>query len=184
MERRAREREVWTAGLFSFVGIVVALLGAMKSHGLNRHANKGAPNAHATSLMGSVTKALAALQVRRIAVGTPYAHELTDTVVGYLQNEAGFEITAYAGLGLDYDRDMVRVTPDYLLEFGASLDTPEADALLISCSALRSLEIVEALEKEIRKPVIVSNQAMMWNCLRLAGVQDRLSGFGELLRQF
>ena len=146
--------------------------------------NKGAPNAHATSLMGSVTKALAALQVRRIAVGTPYAHELTDTVVGYLQNEAGFEITAYAGLGLDYDRDMVRVTPDYLLEFGASLDTPEAEALLISCSALRSLEIVEALEKEIRKPVIVSNQAMMWNCLRLAGVQDRISGYGELLRQF
>ncbi len=146
--------------------------------------NRGAPNARATSLMGSVTRALETLQVRRIAVGTPYAHELTDTVVGYLQDEAGFEITAYAGLGLDYDRDMVRVTPDYLLEFAASLDTPEAEALLISCSALRSLEIVEALEEKIGKPVVVSNQAMMWNCLRLAGIEDPLPGYGALFRHF
>ncbi|WP_295813466.1 arylmalonate decarboxylase [uncultured Nitratireductor sp.] len=144
--------------------------------------NRGAPNANATSLMGCVTKALEALKVRRLAVGTPYAQELTDNVVGYL-HQTGFDITSYAGLGLDYDREMVRVTPDYLLEFAAGLDTPEADALLISCSALRSIEIVEELEQRIGKPVVVSNQAMMWNCLRLAGIEDSISGYGALLRR-
>ncbi|MCV0378317.1 MAG: arylmalonate decarboxylase [Nitratireductor sp.] len=143
--------------------------------------NRGAPNARATSLMGSVHKALEALNVRKLAVATPYAEELTENVVRYL-HDAGFDITAYAGLNLDYDSEMVRVTPEFLLEFGASIDTADADAVLISCSALRSLEIVDALEQKIGKPVVVSNQAMMWNCLRLAGIEDRIEGYGALLR--
>ncbi|WP_367714947.1 arylmalonate decarboxylase [Nitratireductor sp. GISD-1A_MAKvit] len=145
--------------------------------------NKGVPDAQATSLMGCVIKALETLKVRRLAVATPYAAELTNTVVGHLHH-SGFEITSYAGLGLDFDREMVRVAPDYLVEFASDLDLAGADALLLSCSALRSLEIVEELEQRIGKPVVVSNQAMIWNCLRLAGVNDAIDGYGKLLRDY
>ena len=65
----------------------------------------------------------------------------------------GFEVTAIAGLNLERDSDMIRVRPDYIAEFAAGLDTPDADALFISCGALRSLDIVDALERRLGKPV-------------------------------
>ena len=77
---------------------------------------------------------------------------------------------------------MIRVRPDHLAAFARSVDTPDAEAVFISCGALRSLDIVEALERELGKPVICSNQAMMWHVLRLSGIADRIDGFGTLLR--
>jgi len=67
---------------------------------------------------------------------------------------------------------------------GAEVDQPEADAIFISCGALRSVEIIDALEERTGKPVVTSNQAMLWDCLRLAGVNDRMDGLGRLFREF
>ena len=91
---------------------------------------------------------------------------------------------AIEGLNIERDSDMVRVAPDYILEFAKSLDRPDAEAVFISCGALRSLEIVEDLERAIGKPVVASNQAMIWDSLRLAGIDDRIAGYGALLRDF
>ena len=52
-----------------------------------------------------------------------------------------------------------------------------------SLSTRRCIDMVEALEQELGKPVICSNQAMLWDCLRLAGVDDKLPGLGRLLRE-
>jgi maleate isomerase len=79
---------------------------------------------------------------------------------------------------------MNRVSPDCLADFAKTVDRPDADALFISCGALRSTDIIERLESELGKPVIGSNQASMWNCLRLAGIKDRMDGFGRLLREY
>jgi maleate isomerase len=95
---------------------------------------------------------------------------------------AGFEITNIQGLNLEKDSDMIRVRPEFLAEFAASVDTPDADALFISCGALRSLDIIEALEQKVGKPIICSNQAMMWDVLCRAGINDRIEGYGSLLR--
>ena len=142
---------------------------------------RGAPSARATTLATSVKQALRRLDARKIAVGTPYADELNDAIAGFLA-AAGFEIVAFEGLNLDYDRDMIRVSPDYLVEFAQAIDRPEAEAVLISCGALRTLEVVEEIERKLAKPVVCSNQAMIWDCLRLAGVDDRIEGYGRLLR--
>jgi maleate cis-trans isomerase len=58
---------------------------------------------------------------------------------------------------------------------------PEADGLLISCTSLRSIEIIDALEADLGKPVISSNQASFWSTLRMAGVNESVPGFGKLL---
>ena len=58
----------------------------------------------------------------------------------------------------------------------------DAEAVLISCGALRTLQVVEEIEQKLGKPVVCSNQAMIWECLRLAGVDDRIEGYGRLLR--
>ena len=79
---------------------------------------------------------------------------------------------------------MVRVTPAYIRDFAISVDDPQADALFVSCGALRSIEVIEEIEDAIDKPCITSNQAMLWHCLRLAGIDDRIEGMGRLTREY
>jgi maleate isomerase len=76
---------------------------------------------------------------------------------------------------------MVRITPEYLAEFAQSVDRKSADCLFFSCGAMRSLGIVAELEARLSKPVVVSNQAMIWDTWRMAGIPDRVQGYGQLL---
>lgn len=143
---------------------------------------RGAPGARPTTLAGAVRKALAAMGARRIVLGSPYVAELNANVMTYLE-EAGLEVLEAHGMGLGHDTEMVRVAPGYLVDFARAIDRTEADTVLLSCGALRSLEVVERIEQTLGKPVICSNQAMLWDCLRLAGVNDALPGLGRLLRE-
>jgi maleate isomerase len=142
---------------------------------------KGAPKAEPTSIITAVLNALRTLGATRVAVATPYLDQINQQEADYMA-AAGFEITNIQGLNLEKDSDMIRVRPEFLAEFAASVDTPDADALFISCGALRSLDIIEALEQKVGKPIICSNQAMMWDVLCRAGINDRIEGYGSLLR--
>src|SRR5262245_4789764 len=143
---------------------------------------RGNPGAQPTSLIAGVIKALKALKVKSLAVATPYLDEINANEALYLER-AGFEIVNIEGLNLERDSDMVRVAPDYILEFARTVDRSAADALFVSCGALRSLDIVEALEQRVGKPVVVSNQAMIWDTCRMAGIADRIGGYGRLFRE-
>ena len=144
--------------------------------------NRGAPNAKATSLITGVIRALRQLQARRIVVATPYLDEVNQREVDYLE-QAGFEVISLCGLNLEKDSDMVRVAPDYIAEFALAQDHPDADAIFISCGALRTLDVIGEIESRAGKPAICSNQAMIWDCLRLAGIEDHFEGFGRLLSE-
>ncbi len=144
---------------------------------------KGAPNAATTSIITGVIRALKTVKAKRIVVATPYLDEINQSEVAYLE-QAGFEVLSIAGLNLEKDSDMVRVTPDYIAEFALSIDQADADAIFISCGALRTLDVVGKIEIRSSKPVIASNQAMIWDTLRLAGIDDKFEGYGRLLSQY
>lgn len=143
--------------------------------------SKGAPGARTSTLAGAVRKALTATGARNITLGSPYVAELNDNVATYL-SLAGFNVVATHGMGLDYDTEMIRVAPEYLIDYARAIDTPEADTILLSCGALRNIDVVDEIEQQLGKTVICSNQAMLWDCLRLAGIDDKLPGLGRLLR--
>jgi len=149
---------------------------------VHKELNKGAPKAKATSLIRGVIRALKQLGAHKIVVATPYLDEINAKEVLYLE-DAGFEVLSISGLNLEKDSDMVRVTPDFIAEFAESIDHPDADAVFISCGALRSLDVIQQIETTLGKPVIGSNQAMIWDTLRLAGIDDRIEGYGQLLSQ-
>lgn len=154
----------------------------MGEDAVHRELNKGAPDAIATSLIHGVIKALRQVGAKKIVVATPYLDEINEKEAIYLEN-AGFEVLSISGMNLEKDSDMVRVTPDFIARFARSIDRPDADAVFISCGAIRSLEVVEQIEQSLGKPVICSNQAMIWECLRLAGIDDKITGYGSLLSQ-
>ena len=59
---------------------------------------------------------------------------------------------------------------------------PDAEGLFVSCTALRAAEVAERIEEAIGRPVVTSNQASVWRCLRLLGLTRPLPGYGRLLR--
>lgn len=143
---------------------------------------QGRPGTRGTTLLTGVVAALHALDAGRIAVGTAYTADIDALERDYLETR-GFQVAAMHGLGLHTDEEMNRVTPAFLHDFAVSLDRPDCDAVFLSCGALRSLAAIESIEATIGKPVICSNQASFWHCLRLAGVDDRIAGFGRLLAE-
>ena len=59
----------------------------------------------------------------------------------------------------------------------------DADGVLIGGTGFRCVGILDALEQELKRPVISANQASLWHCLRRAGVDTKIDGYGALLRR-
>ena len=148
---------------------------------IRRKIEHGRGGVRGTTLLTGVVSALEAVGARRIAVGTAYTPDIDELERAYFEAR-GFQISGIRGLNLLTDTEMNKVTPGFLAGFAQSLDGPDVDAIFLSCGALRSLDIVDPVERALGKPVLCSNQASFWHCLRLAGIDDRIPGFGRLLR--
>ncbi len=79
---------------------------------------------------------------------------------------------------------MGAITPEQWVNETVALRDPEADAYFLSCTAIRSADVIDTLEDALGKPVITSNQATLWRALRESGINDSIPGFGRLLRDF
>ena len=142
---------------------------------------RGAPWAEPMCIVTGVIDALRELNARRIVVGTPYLDEINTAEAEYL-TASGFEILDIQGLNLTTGIEFGRVTPAYWKAFALAIDQPDADAIFLSCGGIRALEVVEEIEQAAGKPVVTSNQAQFWSCLRRAGIHDQLEGFGQLFQ--
>ena len=126
-------------------------------------------------------KGLRALGCRRIALLTPYVDEVNELVGAYVARH-GFEIAVKGSFKQNGDPEICRVPPADIFRAGLELGGGEVDGLFISCTALRVSPVLGELEAALGKPVVASNQALAWDCLRQAGVTEALRGFGELMR--
>ncbi len=111
--------------------------------------------------------ALAALGLRRIALVTPYLPDTTAPMVAYF-DRSGLDIVAARCLGLADDRDMARVSAQTIVDAVTDADTDTAEAVFLSCTALPSLGVIDTLEARLRKPVVTSNLAGLWQMLHHA----------------
>ena len=140
---------------------------------------KGAPWAKPMCMVTGVVDALRELDVKKLVVGTPYLDEINTVEAEFLHNK-GFEVLDIQGLNLETGIEFGRVTPAYWKKFALEIDRPDADAIFLSCGGIRALEVAEEIEQATGKPVVTSNQAQFWSCLRRAGIMDELSGFGTI----
>jgi maleate isomerase len=127
---------------------------------------------------GSVLAALAHLNVKRIAYGTPY--DADATAKGKASLEAhGIEVASVARL--DNVKNIYEETAERAYSLARKVDVPQAQAVFLSGVGMPTLATLEKMERDLRKPVISAAAAMMWNALRLAGVSAPIAGFGRLL---
>lgn len=140
---------------------------------------RGAPWAEPATLVTGVVNALRCLEARKIVVATPYLDEINTMEYDFLV-EKGFDVLDIQGLNIEDGCAMGRIAPEYLKDFALSVDRPDADAIFVSCGGIRTIDVLQEIEDTAGKPVVCSNQAMMWDCLRRAGIADRIEGYGRL----
>lgn len=138
----------------------------------------------AVSTINAVIAALKAVNAKRIALGTPYVGFINETEIDVLE-KAGFTVVSAYGLELgvtqEERRGIGRVPPQSMHRFARHIDHPKADAIFISCTNVAALDEIEAIEQTHGKPFITSTLATAWRCFRVAGINDRIEGYGQLL---
>ena len=135
----------------------------------------------ATSQSNGLLDGLRAANARRVAVATAYTDIVTERLKIFLQ-EYGFEVTSAKGLGFEVVPDG-GATHDILFKLGTDVygSSKRADALVMSCGALKTLDLIVPLENQIKVPVVSSSPHGLMNGVRLLGVSPRVMGYGMIL---
>jgi maleate isomerase len=110
-----------------------------------------------------VNDALHALGLKKLVVLSPY--KTNADIIRYLA-AAGFTVVKDVALRCATAADFEAVTPQRWLELARENDTPEADGIFLSCTNTTQIEAVTAIEEALGKPVVNSNQAVLWGCLK------------------
>jgi maleate isomerase len=117
----------------------------------------------ALSTSSLVSDALRALGLKKLVVLSPY--QSNADIIAYL-GAAGFTVIKDVALKCNTAADFEAITPQRWLELARENDTPEADGVFLSCTNTTQIEAIEAIERELGKPVVNSNQAVLWGCLK------------------
>ena len=137
----------------------------------------------------AVSAAFDVLNVKRVAVATPYTSEINRSEMENLELR-GIHVTEIEGYHeslapRELKNDMIgRLLPQTAYEMGLKVNGKDNQAIFISCTNFRAIEIIESLERKTGKPVISSNQATLWYALRKLGIRDSIKGYGRLLEFF
>lgn len=130
---------------------------------------------------GALVAALGLLNIEKIAFASPYVASLNDLAIAFLA-DSGFETVSRAdypvALGNYGQGDL---SPDTVYDLGMRANSENAEALVLSCTDMRSVETIERLETAIGKPVVTSNQAMMRVALDHLGLPSPDLSLGRLL---
>jgi maleate isomerase len=129
-------------------------------------------------------RAAKALGCRKVVVAQPYEASENDRLAGYAEH-FGCEVLGVTAWGSAFNR-IGRIPREAALAMGRDLMArhPDADSILFPSPHWPVIEAIEVLERELKVNVMTALQAIVWDALRCVGVDDRIAGYGRLLREF
>ena len=133
------------------------------------------------AMMTAMVDAMHALRIKRVAVGTTYIDEVNEKLAAFLAGSY-IEVIAMKGLQQRYPAEAISLEDHHSYRLGREVfaQANGADGVLISCGGFRTFEIIQALERDTGVPVVTSNQAVVWDCLRRLGACGQGSCPGSL----
>lgn len=140
----------------------------------------GKPGVPVVTPPAAATAGLRALGARRISILTPYTLETSRPMSDYFL-AGGFEIASFSCLGLEDDREMARIRPAALVDLAVATLADDAEALFISCTAVRAAGLAAEIEARTGRPIVSSNLATAWQCRRLCGDGSARPELGRLM---
>ena len=140
------------------------------------------PGAKTMTTSEAIVRGIEAFGMRRVVMTTPYDEDLTNREIEFLAYH-GVTVTGFDFRDIEDNLDRGDLPATEWLKYAKALDYSEVDGFFLSCGNVRTLDILDTLEAESGLPVVSSTQATIWMALRLAGIDDRIPGFGALLRE-
>ncbi|MFW2543600.1 Asp/Glu racemase [Primorskyibacter sp. 2E107] len=136
-----------------------------------------------TEPLSALVAACTALKVTRLALLSPYVAEVSDGLRRVL-SDAGVQTPVFGSFDEAEESRVARIDEASLMAAGTALmEDTQAEVLFMSCTNLRTLDVIAPLEAAVGRPVLSSNQVLGWHMLRQAGIMDRVPGRGRLLEQ-
>lgn len=189
IENVVRDIETQARNLAS-ADVDVLVLGAtapsfLKGLGYDRevaHRIEQASGKRATTTSTALIDALHHMGISRLALGAAYDDRVNGIAKGFLEAN-GFEVVCARGLGLVDNLVVGRLEASSARDLAREIDRPEAQAIILACTNWKTMDVLEALEQELGKPVLSTTQVSLWAALRMIGETEAINGYGQLLRQ-
>lgn len=141
----------------------------------------GCSTVRVTEPLSALIAACEHLHIKRLAFLSPYVDSVSATLRSAI-NAAGIDTPIFGSFDEENEHAVARIAPHSLITAAESLAAQgDVDALFMSCTNLRTLDVIDTLEERIHKPVLSSNQVLGWHLCKLAGVNME-GQFGRLSR--
>ncbi|ALM85610.1 aspartate/glutamate racemase family protein [Bordetella sp. N] len=182
LEQAARMAGAAPIDVLLFGGTSASFLhGTAYDQALIKKLQQWVPGPKITTASTATLAALKQVKAGKVALATPYLPEIHERAIRFLE-ENGHQVVKSAHLGISDDHALAEVSLEQVYDHVMSVDHPEATAIFVSCTNFRTVGAIEALEKELGKPVISAIQASFWHCLELTGAAGAKPGYGELFK--
>jgi maleate isomerase len=153
------------------------VIGEERVFGLMRAARPALP---CTSPMTAAMAGMSALGLKRIALLTPYVQAINDVMRSHIEAH-GVAVPVMGSFNNSNDDEVARISPDSTRAAAIELgNSPHVDGIFVSCTSLRTADIICQVEAAIGKPMLASNPAQAWHLLRLGKLHDKLPQWGRL----
>ncbi len=128
---------------------------------------------------GAVVRALNHLKSKKIALITPYTHDITEIERKYLSAH-GFEpVTTYYA-SIKQNTTIGKIKDDEVFDWAVKHSGENAEAVFISCTNLSTFKVLGKIEQTLNIPTISSNSATLWNVLQRLGLTLQNKSLGRL----
>ena len=124
------------------------------------------------------------LGVKRLAVVSPYDEPLNEKLLKPFNN-TDIIVTSVRSLPVEKYPEFGTIKPEVVADtITQVVKDQDPDAVLVSCTGVRALNVLKALENQLGIPILTSNQCMFWAAIRAAGSTAVSTEYGTLLRDF
>lgn len=132
---------------------------------------EAATNTPSNTTILAVIRALKASGLQRIVHVCPFTAEFGADEANFLR-ASGFDVVVSQGLNFTDARVAAKMTPEEIFDIAVSVDHPSADGIFLACANVRAMEATEKLQQRLGKPVVTSNQAVLWDLLDMINHPD------------
>ncbi len=135
----------------------------------------------ATATAAAIVAALRALGAKRIGLVTPYDEANSEKERRYFE-AAAIDIVTSRHFDLARRNQLASTPPEFWIDAARNVaaEATRPDAVVFSGANVRCMEAIGAFEDILRVPAITSNQAVMWDSLRIMGVRASDPRLGRL----
>lgn len=145
---------------------------------------KRATGIEAMSTAAAIAEALAALNLKRLILLTPYDQDTNDHEIDYLR-QLDITVVHDVALALPGSDQYLAEPPERWVALAVEHARDAADGYFLSCTNTTQIEAIDPIERRLGKPVVNSNQAVLWACVKRLrhklGAAKLAPGLGRLV---